>query len=68
MSPQIPKRGRPATGRSPVIAVTVAPKIAARIDRSAADHFESRRDAARRLLVQGLEAERGPSARSGGRA
>lgn len=50
-------RGRPATGRSPIVAVTVAPNIAARIDRSAADHFEGRRDAVRRLLVQALDAE-----------
>ena len=51
-------RGRPATGRSPIIAVTVAPKIAARIDRSAADHFEGRREAVRRLLVKALDVER----------
>lgn len=51
------KRGRPRTGRSPIITLTVSPMLATRIKRNADDRFEGQREAVRRLLVQGLDAD-----------
>jgi hypothetical protein len=63
------KSGRPR-GLSPILTLTVSAATLARIDAVAADFFESRRAAARRLLDAGLavEAHRSPLARSRGRA
>jgi len=58
MNTDTPKRaGRPRSGRSPILTLTVTAEVAARIDASAADHFEPRRDAVRRLLEFGLDQE-----------
>lgn len=60
------KRGRPR-GQSPILIVTVSPAVLARIDALAAERFESRRDAARRLIDAGLavEGQKRPLGRSG---
>ena len=51
--------GRPRTGKSPSLNVRVSAKLLRRIDASAADHFERRPYAVRRILIAGLRAEAG---------
>ena len=51
------RAGRPRSGRSVILTLTVPPMVAARIDASAAERFELRREAVRRLLIEGLDAE-----------
>lgn len=55
--PKKRKPGRPATGRSPIIALTISAALAKRVDASGDDRLENRREAVRRLLAQALDAE-----------
>ena len=55
---QIRRVGRPRTGKNPPIRATIPHALLKRIDADAADHFESRNDAIRRLLESGLKVER----------
>lgn len=50
--------GRPATGRGVVVGLTISPALSKRVDASAFDHLENRREAIRRLLEAALDAER----------
>jgi metal-responsive CopG/Arc/MetJ family transcriptional regulator len=54
-------RGRPATGRSPVIALTLPGTLLARIDAVADARFDSRAFTIRRLLEAGLPRRKGKS-------
>jgi len=56
------KRGRPKTGLSPILTVTVPAAVLARIDALAAERFEARRATVRHLLDAGLAAQRRPLA------
>ena len=55
--PRSRKRGRPATGRRPILGVRVAAKIIRKIDRLAEALSEDRSTTVRRLLLKGLESE-----------
>ena len=57
MTEQHRKKGRPATGQLPKITLALPSSILRAIYKSAADHFESRNDAARRLLASALKME-----------
>ena len=51
------KRGRPATGRAPVLKTCVRPDLMDRVTRHAAKEFLSVREAVEQLLEWGLDAE-----------
>lgn len=53
------KVGRPPTGISPTIKLALPGDLLARVDRSAADAFEARPVAVRRLLEGALQREEG---------
>jgi metal-responsive CopG/Arc/MetJ family transcriptional regulator len=50
-------RGRPVSGRSPIVSLALPAPLLVRVDASADHEFESRARAIRRLLEFGLRAE-----------
>lgn len=52
------KRGRPATGKDPLLGVRVPPETTLRIDALAADEGITRSEAVRRLIELGLHQPR----------
>jgi len=52
-----PKRGRPATGKDPLIGVRFPPALTAELDAAAERDGISRSEAVRRLVEAGLSAE-----------
>jgi Arc/MetJ-type ribon-helix-helix transcriptional regulator len=48
------KRGRPATGKDPLIGVRIRPPLVTQIDQWAADEQVSRSEAIRRLIEKAL--------------
>jgi hypothetical protein len=48
------KRGRPATGKDPLIGVRIRPPLVVQIDQWAADNQLSRSEAIRRLIEKAL--------------
>jgi Arc/MetJ-type ribon-helix-helix transcriptional regulator len=57
VTPKKRGRGRPATGRDPVMTVRLPAKLTARIDEHAESKGESRSEVMRRFLERGLESE-----------
>jgi len=53
-----PKRGRPATGKDPLISARIPDELTAQIDAWAKENETSRSDAIRRLVELGLKGER----------
>jgi hypothetical protein len=49
------KRGRPATGKDPLIGVRIRPPLVVQIDQWAADNQLSRSEAIRRLIEKALK-------------
>jgi Arc/MetJ-type ribon-helix-helix transcriptional regulator len=57
VTPKKRGRGRPATGRDPVMTVRLPDELTARIDEHAERRGESRSEVMRRFLELGLESE-----------
>jgi hypothetical protein len=51
------KRGRPATGKDPLVGIRIQPDLIARIERWAVGNDVSRSEAIRRLVEKGLAQE-----------
>lgn len=57
-----PKRGRPATGKDPLVGVRIPPDLISRIDQWSTSNGTSRSEAIRRLVEKALDGERtGPA-------
>lgn len=54
---QKPKRGRPATGRDPMVSSRIPAGVVAEVDAWAAKNETTRSDAIRRLVELGLKAK-----------
>jgi hypothetical protein len=53
-----PKRGRPATGRDPLVGVRIPAEVITALDKWAKDEGVSRSEAIRRLIESAIESKR----------